>query len=178
MQQEILTTEMIKRDYQKLFIKSIRSLLVIISALLLLSALIVSVFSQLDDSKLMGWLLASPLIFTLCICFAALSENFRDYKAIKNNVVRIVADRLENKRKRMPGGAGFGWQNRPYTLHFANYGDYYISRGIYYSSSRFHSMNEYGVFSHASINDQFHIVIDNRNRILAVYNMNLFTFYK
>ena len=175
MQQELLNIEMIKKDYQKLFIKSTRSLLVIIGALLLLSALIISVFSRLDDSKMIGWLLASPLIFTLYICFAALCENFRDYKAIKHNAVRIVTDRLENKRKRMPGGAVFGSLARPYTLHFANFGDYYISSGTYYSSSKFHSMNEHGMFSHASINDRFHIVIDNKNRILAVYNMNLFT---
>lgn len=176
MQQEILTIEMIKKDYQKRFIKSAHSLLVVIGVLLLLSALIISVFSRLGDSKLIGWLLSSPLIFTLYICLAALCENFRDYKAIIHNAVRIVTDRLENKRKRMPGGAGFGWYSRPYTLHFANYGDYYISSGTYYSSSKFYSMNEYGMFSHASINDQFYIVIDNKNRILAVYNMNLFTF--
>ena len=145
----------------------------------LLIALIVYLFSCLENNTIFRFLeilIISPLILFSYVCFAVLLESYKDYGTIKQDLFKIVTDKLIGSEEKVThiGSALAASFNRPYTLHFASYGQYCILGGENYSSSELYAMSDTGVFNLSNIGDTFYLIIDKKERILLAYNTKLF----
>lgn len=179
MKKDILTTSKIKSDYQKQFFSSIKTVIFMPVIFALLIALIIFLFSRLENNTLfliLEILIISPPIFMSYICLATILEAYRDYNTIKQDSFKIVTDTLISSEEKATyiGSAFAASFSQPYTLHFASYGQYCIPGGENYSSSKLYAMNDKGVFNYSTIGDTFYLIVDTKNRILLAYNTKLF----
>ena len=147
--------------------------------LVLLITLIIYLFSCLENKNLfllLEILIISPPIFMSYICLATIFETYKDYNTIKKDLFKIVTDTLISSEEKATyiGSAFAASFSRPYTLNFASYGQYCILNGENYSSSELYTMNDKGVFNYSTVGDIFYLILDNKNRILLVYNTKLF----
>lgn len=179
MKKDILTIQKIKSDYRKLFYSSIKTVILMPIILVLLITLIIYLFSCLQNKNLfllLEILIISPPIFMCYICLATIFETYKDYNTIKKDLFKIVTDTLISSEEKATyiGSAFAASFSRPYTLNFASYGQYCILNGENYSSSELYTMNDKGVFNYSTVGDIFYLILDNKNRILLVYNTKLF----
>ena len=179
MKKDILTIQKIKSDYRKLFYSSIKTVILMPIILVLLITLIIYLFSCLENKNLfllLEILIISPPIFMSYICLATIFETYKDYNTIKKDLFKIVTDTLISSEEKATyiGSAFAASFSRPYTLNFASYGQYCILNGENYSSSELYTMNDKGVFNYSTVGDIFYLILDNKNRILLVYNTKLF----
>lgn len=179
MTQDILTIPKIKKDYKSLLFHNIKTILIIPIMLLLLIALIIYLFCNLERSTIfivLEILIISPAVFGTYICLSIILESYKDYNNIKNEKFKIVTDKLiDSQEESVFVGSAFAASfSRPYTLEFSSYGQYYILSGENYVSSNLYSMGAKEVFNCSNIGDNFYLVIDNKERILLAYNTKLF----
>ncbi len=180
MKKEILTLDMIKYDYKKQFISSVRILLVMPIILMFLLALIIYLFSCLTNlSFLYKTLIISSIIFFILLCLAVLRDSYVKYCQVKNGSFRITTDKLisyEEKIRAHIGSAASTLSSRPYILNFASYGKYYVPEGKNYQSSNIFNMNDDDVFNRSIIGDTFFLIINQKEEVLLAYNAKLFEY--
>lgn len=179
MKKDILTVQKIKLDYRKQFFNSIKTIIVMPIIFISLIALIIYLFSHLENNNLLlllEILIISPPIFMSYICLATILEAYRDYGTIKKDLFKIATDTLISSEEKATyiGSAFAASFSSPYTLNFASYGQYCILGGENYSSSELYHMNDTGVFNYSTIGDTFYLILDTKNRILLAYNTKLF----
>ena len=179
MAKDILTIEKIKRDYRKQFYSSIKTVILMPIIFILLIALIIYLFSCLENNNLfllLEILIVSPPIFMSYICLATILEAYRDYTTIKKDLFKIITDTLISSEEKATyiSSAFAASFSHPYALNFASYGQYCILSGENYSSSELYTMNDKGVFNSSTIGDTFYLIVDTKNRILLAYNTKLF----
>lgn len=176
---DILTTEIIKSDYKKEFRSSIKIVIILSIVFVLLSLLIIYLFSHLKNTLLfLEILMLSPAMVFAFICLAVIFDSYKDYITINREQFKIVTDEIIGYQEKetyisSPFLSSF---SHPYILEFKSYGNYWIPARENYTKSRNYSLTDKDVFNYTTVGDTFYLVIIKKRKILLVYNTKLFEF--
>ncbi len=170
MQKEILTREIIKKEfiYQELYGRKETFILLIV--LLPLLCLILSLFSDRTWANIVLAIPTSLLALLIFICLHIFYESFKLCRLMKKDKFYITKDNLIRTRGKSIGG----YTGHAYTLHFASYGEYALGAEKYYKWSKLYSMSDEGVYNTALLGDEYYLVIVNGSEILLTYNTKMF----
>lgn len=175
MEKEVLTREMIKKDYRKHFPKSNILALVIASIIvgIILAFLICSNHMSPSFSSFLTIIFASlvPFITVLVIC-----DSIMTIRRVNNDEFYITTDKLVERQQKKTnfGNAVLISQSKPYAFIFKSYGKYIIMDGKHFTSSESLEMNEIDMYNSAYLGDEFYLVIGEKRRILLAYNKRFF----
>ncbi len=97
---------------------------------------------------------------------------FKDRAKIKKRAFQIVTDELIGYKEKKVGPR----TRRPHKLIFKSYGEYGIPSGKNYRFSERYAMSDDGVYNQSIIGDTFYLVVDDKEKIYAVYNTKWFEF--
>ena len=174
-EKEIITNENIITDYKKIFLATIKKLIILLAFMLPLSILFVylSVIST-KELKITFTITGFVFLLVLCTIFGFLMVKYKNYKSITKQNFKIEIGTLAEKNELSLG--------RPYlpsevnVLTFSKYSDFVLPKSVYYSFSKQFTMREDEVFRSSKIGDEFYLVIDKNNKILMAYNKKFFEF--
>jgi len=180
MEKEVLTHERILEDYE-IKLSSTRRV-AISNSIISLFALIVSVFLFIvvleETFHLLLLLAICGIAYLNYLCVASLVKRNKSHQDIKNCQYRIVTDKLINKQEResYPATSFFMYFSKAAKLEFYAYGAFYpISDNTSHSSDRFVVSDEDNFIS-SSVGDTFLLIINQKQKVLLVYNTKVFDY--
>ena len=169
MEKEFLTKGRIKADLQQKALRIVPSCL-----LLFLFIGIACLFAKNFFEKNYVPLLIFIIFFGGCLVIGLILNIVKIVSilnAVSNNKFILRSDFVTEKFYKISGKRYV--LNRPYTLVFANSGNYRILNGTYYKWSKQHTMSERKVYDSTALNDDFYIITIKKDVVLA-YNKNFF----
>lgn len=174
-EKEIITTENIINDYKKIFLSTIKKLIILLSFMLPLSILFVylSVIST-KELKIAFTITSFTFLLVLCTIFGLLMVKYKNFKFITKQNFKIEVGTLAEKNELSLGRPCLPSEVK--VLTFGKYSEFVLPKGVYYSFSKHFAMREDEVFRTAKLEDEFYLVTDDKNEILMVYNTKFFEF--
>ena len=174
-EKEIITTENIINDYKKIFLATIKKLIILLSFILPLSILFVylSVIST-KELKITFTITGFVFLSVLCVIFGLLMVKYKNFKFITKQNFKIEVGTLAEKNELSLGRPCLPSEVK--VLTFGKYSEFVLPKGVYYSFSKQFAMREDEIFRSSKIGDEFYLVIDKNNKILMAYNKKFFEF--
>ena len=169
MEKELLTKGRIKADLQQKALRIMPSCL-----LLFLFIGVFCLFTKNFLEKEYVFLSVFSIFFGVCLFIGLIINIIKTIfilKAVANNKFILKSDFVTAKTHKISGKRYV--LNRPYTLVFANSGNYRILNGTYYKWSKQHTMSERKVYDSTALNDEFYVIATKKGVVLA-YNKRYF----
>ena len=177
-EKDIITVENIIIDFKKQIKESSIAPSIISPILFLLSVWLISCLITTDklENKIIIWLVLPASLLILRIFTGVLIDNFKGFLTISRGRFIIKTDKLVHKLDEVvsPPGQVRSVNSRPCTLEFSKFGKFCIYDGTNYHSSKQFKMWYDELFRSSKIGDEFYLVIDDKKKILIVYNTKFF----
>ncbi len=172
MQKEIITAEKIVCEERKKFLEKAKTAIALLIILALLITFTLWLFIGVLKTHL--WVLALPIValggFVVVHCLLTVLDRYAKYHHLKNGCFRVTTDALINCKK-MPRD---GRKRHPHTFWFKTYGKHTLDTTMHYHTSKNFTMSDDGVFNTAVMGDTFYLVLNEKEKILQVYNTKFF----
>lgn len=178
-EKDILTTENVIIDCKKRILEDINETFIIgpISLLLLTWTIYNLIIANNLDHIIIA-LIPSPI--TLILLPASIRQlfvSYKDYRTIIRKKFEITTDELVYTLAEIRSVGActvMRARTRPWTLQFKQFGDFGFFGGTFYQSSKQFKMWYDELFRSSKIGDEFYLVIDDKKKILIVYNTKFF----
>ena len=172
MQKEVLTREIIKKDYKRLFLSCVLDLIIgTVISLLFIILFFILLYKTLP---ILAWIINFP--FLLCVIIIVpieLSITCKKYYFICNNKFHIAKSVLVNyQEKTTYPTPKLSAYSTPHALYFNTYGKYSIPSKKFYQFSKT-KMSDNGIANTSFVGDEFYLILV-KNKIVYVYNTKLF----
>ena len=169
MEKELLTKGRIKADLQQQALRIVPSCL-----LLFLFIGVFCLFTKNFLEKEYVFLSVFSIFFGGCLVIGLILNIVKIVSilnAVSNNKFILRSDFVTNKLYKKIGRRYT--VGRPYTLVFANNGNYRVLNGTYYKWSKQHTMSERKVYDSTDLRDEFYVICVKKEIALA-YNKKYF----
>ncbi len=172
---EKLTVDLMKREIKEQVTKGLWHSLIAFIIILPIMLFFLFSFIKFNASIVIMVIMVSPFAVILIVCIYVVLKSLRVIRLITKRKYIVTVDKLigfEDK-KSIRGSSFTSFFSKPYKLHFATYGVYYIPENENYKWSKMYNMDDKGVFDSSSAGDEFYLFIINKDIFIA-YNKKMF----